>query len=456
MSGDLPTIVDGSRIQTVFRRGLFIHRYTVRNGESDSRKEYWKTEKRLGGGAYGTVYLQKCCKGHYTGSDTRALKVIPQDSKGRINWVRELETIMEFSHQTCEEYFVKSLGWFQDGLNTFIVMEYLEHGDLGEYLREKPILPESEARDICYQLICGLRYMHGKNFAHRDLKPGNIMIKAGPPSRWWVKIGDFGLSKRIEETLGISSTVKGTPAFMPPELLDSVSKNKQSIDAKPVDIWSLGEIMFRIITGRPVFDSGRAIWEYADDRQALPIDVLAAQGCTPEGINFFTGMMARRPIDRLTADEGYSHSWIAVLRVDVSPGLSSTDSELPDVDSLNLHEISFTQDSWGYEGDGLPSGEWTQSSVAAPNHQDTKLQPDPLPSALALITVEKRKRQESAYKRHLWTPETKPSEKFNDVLHNVPYLTTRSPSPFQSDASDENGTPLAVLSSGELPSRSYR
>ncbi|EPS43108.1 hypothetical protein H072_2887 [Dactylellina haptotyla CBS 200.50] len=468
MSGDLPTIVDGSKIKTEVRRGgIFIHRYTVRNGETKSQKEYWRTEKRLGGGAYGTVYLQKRFKGACKGPGVRALKIIPQDERARerINWVRELETIMEFSHPACEEYFVSSLGWFDDNMNTYIAMEYLEHGDLGGYLRERQILSEPETKDISFQLVCGLRYMHGKNFAHRDLKPGNIMIKTGPPN-WWVKIGDFGLSKRIEETLGISSTIKGTPAFMAPEVLDAASQNKKLLDAKPVDMWSLGEIIFRVLAGRPVFDTGRAIWDYADEKKELPLDILESKRCTPEAIHIFTGLMARKPSDRLTAENCYSHRWLAGSRVASSPVLSSTDSEIPEVESLHIHELSLAQGTWDFDEDAVPSGEWTQPSIAPPNYQSrdtestlvegTAPQSTP-PEPLALIAVEKGRRRISAYKRHLWTPENKPSEKFTEILTNGHYPSARnSPSPFQSDSSDEAGIPLAVLASGELPAKEYR
>src|SRR4051794_26764603 len=100
---ELPSIVDGSQLQTVFSRGFTIHRYSTsrRNPKDKGRKEYWRTEKRLGGGSYGTVWLQKCVKGRLdANSELRAIKVIPTNKDRQTDWVRELETIMEFSHQT--------------------------------------------------------------------------------------------------------------------------------------------------------------------------------------------------------------------------------------------------------------------------------------------------------------------------------------------------------------------
>src|SRR4051812_3890378 len=96
---DLPIIVNASQLYTVFDKGYTVHRFKERiNLEDKTRNEWWKLERRLGGGSYGTVYLQKCVKGHVN-VDVRAVKVIPV-AGNPINWVRELETIMEFSHHT--------------------------------------------------------------------------------------------------------------------------------------------------------------------------------------------------------------------------------------------------------------------------------------------------------------------------------------------------------------------
>src|ERR1700712_6036468 len=117
-------------------------------------------------------------------------------------------------------------------------MEYCELGDLHKHLSSNPPLPEKEAQEVMFQILEGIRYMHEHEFAHRDLKPAvstkpcncdriscliksakqNILVKSIPPEPWWVKITDFGISKRIEESLGAPSTMKGTLQFIAPEL----------------------------------------------------------------------------------------------------------------------------------------------------------------------------------------------------------------------------------------------
>ncbi|KAF3933931.1 hypothetical protein ABW19_dt0206142 [Dactylella cylindrospora] len=376
MADDLPSIVDGSRLQTEFKKGYIVHKYSGRSNSDVARKEYWGTKAKLGGGSYGIVYLQQCmrCKGT-PDVEQRAIKVIPTTKERSIDWVRELEAIMVLSHKTCEEFFVKSLGWFQDPSNIFIAMEYLEYGDLEHYLAGSPPLSETETNEICFQLLGGLRYMHGMNFAHRDLKPGNILIKAQPPDRWWVKIGDFGLSKKIEASLGGSSTIKGTIGFMAPELYEAFDKGIVVSDAKPGDMWSLGEIMFRLLVKQPVFESTRRMWRYVDGYHELPLETLESKNCGQDALDFFSGLMARHPEERFTAEMAYTQSWMNMSRAPNSPASSSSDSDIPDLDTPGF---SFAQDNiWNISEQDtgtLPSGEWTAIDPDFPNRTSTKEQ----------------------------------------------------------------------------------
>ena len=68
--------------------------------------------------------------------------------------------------------FVKSFGWYEGEEALFIAMEYLQHGDLEQYLSKASPLSEEAAGDVTYQILEGLSYMHDNWFAHRDLKPG--------------------------------------------------------------------------------------------------------------------------------------------------------------------------------------------------------------------------------------------------------------------------------------------
>lgn len=117
-------------------------------------------------------------------------------------------------------------------------MEYVPLGDLEKNVKaHSGSIPETEARDITEQILSGLEIMHAESFAHRDLKPQvitaivavfndlftnnmlqNILVVHGPPE-WWVKLADFGLSKRLTE-LTAYRTKGGTLSYMAPEILD--------------------------------------------------------------------------------------------------------------------------------------------------------------------------------------------------------------------------------------------
>ncbi|MCJ1424382.1 hypothetical protein MMC29_002270 [Sticta canariensis] len=131
-------------------------------------------------------------------------------------------------------------------------MEYLPNGDLHQYLSSP--LPEKESQQIVLQILEGLQFMHDFGFAHRDLKPANILIVCKGPD-WWVKIADFGISKRATEGHTVLRTQIGTPAFAAPEVLGCFQLDDTSIDSytNAVDIWSLGVMIFRILTSKPPF-----------------------------------------------------------------------------------------------------------------------------------------------------------------------------------------------------------
>jgi len=189
------------------------------------KEERWKKERALGRGSSGVVWLEQCIQGDSEGK-VRAVKII-QKLVGD-NYYRELEAIALFSHSNYEQCFVKSFGWYDDNDNIYITMEYLPNGDLHKYLGSP--MPESEGQNIIFQVLEGLHFMHQKGFAHRDLKPANILVVRRHPD-WWVKIADFGISKRTTEELTALRTLKFTPAFAAPELVvftDSASYMFQS------------------------------------------------------------------------------------------------------------------------------------------------------------------------------------------------------------------------------------
>ena len=135
----------------------------------------------------------------------------------------------------------------------------------------------------------------------------NILIKSQPPENWWVKLADFGISKRAEEGAG-ASTVKGTLEFMAPELLGFIpsAEDEQSYDNQPADMWALGEVAFRMLTGRHTFQNIRLLGQYCLGAQDYPIETLK-EFVNSEGTEFIVNLMRIRPNLRLSASDALHH-----------------------------------------------------------------------------------------------------------------------------------------------------
>ena len=176
-------------------------------------EEKWNEIREIGHGSFGDVWLQT----HETSRATRAVKVLRKNEmvRKRIDFRRELEALAKFEDKSVvwqEDAIIKFFGWFESNNNVYLAMEYFELGDLSLYIPTGEI-DESDTKDITVNLLEALKIMHSEGFTHRDLKPQNIFVVAKAP-RWWVKIGDFGITKRVERDVTALRTETGTPLFM--------------------------------------------------------------------------------------------------------------------------------------------------------------------------------------------------------------------------------------------------
>lgn len=143
-------------------------------------------------------------------------------------------------------------GRTDDGL-PFIVMELLEGVPVSAYLMEGAHIPLSHAVHIIQGLLAGLALAHSRSVVHRDLKPANVFLARGANGKFEVKVLDFGIAKVMDMAGGMGSKTKtgiflGTPAYMSPE---QIAKPK-TVDARS-DLWSVGVMMYKMVTGRPPF-----------------------------------------------------------------------------------------------------------------------------------------------------------------------------------------------------------
>ncbi|KAJ5109650.1 hypothetical protein N7532_002295 [Penicillium argentinense] len=312
MSSGASDLVLGTKLRVEFDSDV-THRITFRQSSTvrrEERKDAWKKEKKLGSGSYGSVWLHRCMASDCA-AKVEAVKMMRKQhlSAQRIDFYKELEAIAKFSLPEYRGLFVEYRGWYESDEKVFIAMEYIEHGDLSHLIM--PLL-EDDAREITFQIAEALEHLHKDKFVHRDLKPANVfVVQTGP--QWWVKIGDFGFSKRIKEGSSLRSFV-GTRLYAAPEILSSYSLDLDDSSgsfnySEKVDIWSLGVMAFQMVFNTFPFMQPTLLPKYIRG-EPLPFPEQAVDIVGPECRQFIVAAMAPRATDRLSATECLESEWL--------------------------------------------------------------------------------------------------------------------------------------------------
>lgn len=200
---------------------------------------HYRIIEKLGEGGMGAVYKAEDVKL----KRTVALKFIsPQDAakaEERTRFIREAQAVASLDHPNiCTMYEIDD----SEG-RMFIAMAYIKGQTLGEKIKSGPLNIEN-ALEIATQVADGLEEAHEKGIIHRDIKSSNIMLT----EKGQAKIMDFGIAKLVERTkLTKTLTLMGTVDYMSPEQAVGGAVDRRA------DIWSLGVVMYEMLTGQPPF-----------------------------------------------------------------------------------------------------------------------------------------------------------------------------------------------------------
>ena len=177
-----------------------------------------------------------------------------------------------------------------DGPTRFIVMEFVHGRSLADILRERSPLEPAEAADIAAQAADALSAAHARGIVHRDIKPGNIMVTPDGS----VKVLDFGIARAVDSgTLTQTATVLGTSAYMSPE-----QALGQPADARS-DIYSLGCVLYEMLTGEPPFRAEVAAAVMHQHVRVQPKPASERNPAVPPALNALVmEMLAKAPGDR--------------------------------------------------------------------------------------------------------------------------------------------------------------
>jgi p70 ribosomal S6 kinase len=132
---------------------------------------------------------------------------------------------------------------FQTGGKLYLILEYLSGGELFMQLEREGIFMEDTASFYLAEITLALEHLHSHGIIYRDLKPENILLD----NNGHIKLTDFGLCKESVDETSVTHTFCGTIEYMAPEILTRTGH------AKAVDWWSLGALMFDMLTGAPPF-----------------------------------------------------------------------------------------------------------------------------------------------------------------------------------------------------------
>lgn len=268
----------------------------------------FRLDERRGRGAFKVVYAATNLNPQSNGYPPRVAVCIPlyQDEEARQLLENELKVAQALAHPAI----VEAYGLEEANNVLFIVMELVEGQPLNQVLSERGALPMELAVDIVRQVGEALDYAHDGLAIHRDIKPGNIMLR--PDGR--VKVLDFGVARLMSHSQYKASTRVGSVAYMAPEQFEGAS-------GLNTDLWALGVTFLQLVTNVlpfPARDEAALVHQILYDSPDL--DPLEAAGFDPRLVRVMRKILEKDPEKRYQRAAEFVSDLKAVLRHAASVG----------------------------------------------------------------------------------------------------------------------------------------
>ncbi len=204
--------------------------------------------ENLGGGGMGVVYKAR----HRGTGQVAAVKVLVQGAHAseeqRRRFEREAEAMRAFDHPGLVRLLESGL----DGDDPYVAMEFIEGVGLDQWIATEKPTPR-QAVQMLRRIAEALAHAHGKGVLHRDLKPSNVLVAPDEVPH----VTDFGLARPVsldDSSLTRAGEILGTPQYMSPE---QARGDREALDPRS-DLYSLGAILYRMLTGRSPFEAATA------------------------------------------------------------------------------------------------------------------------------------------------------------------------------------------------------
>jgi serine/threonine protein kinase len=215
-----------------------------------------------------------------------------------------------------------------DDANFYLVIDLCKGGELFDYIVDHDKLDEPTAALVFQQIVSGIAFCHSFGIAHRDLKPENVLIVNFPR----VKVADFGLCGFISDQQ-MMKTFCGSPCYCAPECLCRVQ-----YDGRKADIWSLGVILFAMVTGEHPWNiSNTSIMLRQILKAAYTVPGFVSSQCK----DLLSSILKVNPQDRISIEDILKHPWLklaasaaAKSKIQVAPVV------IPQVQEISFADIT--------------------------------------------------------------------------------------------------------------------
>ncbi|XP_032766743.1 serine/threonine-protein kinase DCLK3 [Rattus rattus] len=252
----------------------------------------------------GNFAIVKECK-HRETRQAYAMKIIDKSQlKGKEDIVdSEILIIQSLSHPNI----VKLHEVYETEAEIYLIMEYVQGGDLFDAIIESVKFPEPDAAVMITDLCKALVHMHDKKIVHRDLKPENLLVQRNEDKSTTLKLADFGLAKHVVRPI---FTVCGTPTYVAPEILSEKGYGLE------VDMWAAGVILYVLLCGFPPFRSPeRDQDELFNIIQLGQFEFLSPywDNISDAAKDLVRNLLVVDPKKRYTAHQVLQHPWIGMV-----------------------------------------------------------------------------------------------------------------------------------------------
>jgi serine/threonine protein kinase len=278
--------------------------------------------ERIGEGAYAKV--RKAV--HVKTKEIYAVKIIDREKLIDVHQTRQVEREIQVMLQMNHPGLIQLQTVLETPERWYMVLEYASGGELFEMLTTKGPFDEDTARNYFHQLVDAIDYMHERRAAHRDLKPENILFD----HQGRLKVADFGFSIVANSQIGQLRSKCGTPSYAAPELF-----NPDSYAGPPADIWSMGVVLFAMLTGRLPFE-GRTVDQLAEAIKRG--NVKYPTNMPSDAVDLLRNIFVVDPAKRYRMSQIRDHPWFAKSYCP-TVAIPTTNETLRRIESVAEHEI---------------------------------------------------------------------------------------------------------------------